>query len=1156
MGRTNSGPWLIGVALALASWVAPAAANAQEPADADAETGAPSVGPLAAPPTPSAEEPGKRQRRLASQIDELIAGTLDPNVDPADLFREDLVTTEAIVTGSGLAGLFDPPPPPEKTKARRGRKRPPPAAIEPSAEPGTAARTSLDAARQRFLSMPPERQATILRAHADRRVAQEALARRDEERAALAGELQERARRIRDLVRGELDVTQDPAPLLVLDLSAPWVGDAVRAASIDDSQATDTDATPDAWIEAGREVLAALAEFRSRSGPERQALLDLHARRQADAAATAEAEAAVLVDASRQAQDEATRAAEERREALVQAEEAASQAARIGAQERARLLGIREAQALFEAELIRKTTAAHERQAEVARIEAEVTELARRVAWGEAPTSEADARWGEVRDALAQARRDFQRALRELDHPSEQVPEVGDGVDLAQVAEEDRAGLRELRDALRAVASRLRSASAEARFAQAETVSRQVATLNAARLLLLEHVGEPLRSRVTGFGVTGLEQVAGAMDQLRMQVQWRLRALPRATQEAKARFLQAPLDAVLALIYLAGLLVIFRWWRRNADAMLDRGSLHWETRRPATRFTHGVATGFWYLRRVRKPLEWLLLLVAIRLIAGEAARLPEARLLWMVLKWLLLAGMVVQGVDAVVERFTTRAGLDADERQAATELRRKSLRLVGLVVIVIGLTLGVIREVVGPGTLFAWVGKLTWLLVLPAIILLVRWWKPTVFERLRAWPRKPALADRILARPDGFQGNLGAAVGGAWLLGRGLYRYLLTLVGGASAYRKAHAYLFRREVQRQALLREQVEELPLLSGPAAAALAPDGTATPWVPGPIDAALDDVVAKVRRPAPHLIALVGERGLGKTAFLGALQLRVADPVNLGLSCPGDDFAGLLSRLAVALGLEENAGEAAIRSALIDRNPMLIAIDDCQRLVRPAIGGLEAMARLVELARGLPLRATWVLALESPAWHFLSRALAPQPMFDRVVTLPSWSEDRIADLLATRTTRTGITPRFDSLVHDAGAPPEALLGEEARTQRGFFRMLWDFSGGNPAVALHFWQTSLRQRPDGVVQVLLFDAPASEEVERMPLQVMFVLRALVQMERATAEALATATREPLHEVRDVLRFGTEAGWLVQDQGTYRLSWQWYRTITRVLSRQHLLVV
>ena len=47
---------------------------------------------------------------------------------------------------------------------------------------------------------------------------------------------------------------------------------------------------------------------------------------------------------------------------------------------------------------------------------------------------------------------------------------------------------------------------------------------------------------------------------------------------------------------------------------------------------------------------------------------------------------------------------------------------------------------------------------------------------------------------------------------------------------------------------------------------------------------------------------------------------------------------------------------------------------------------------------------------------------------------------------------------------------------------------------------------------------------------------------------------RYPRHVVRDALRVVRDWGWVTEEEGAYTLTWRWFRTITRVLSRQNLL--
>ena len=126
--------------------------------------------------------------------------------------------------------------------------------------------------------------------------------------------------------------------------------------------------------------------------------------------------------------------------------------------------------------------------------------------------------------------------------------------------------------------------------------------------------------------------------------------------------------------------------------------------------------------------------------------------------------------------------------------------------------------------------------------------------------------------------------------------------------------------------------------------------------------------------------------------------------------------------------------------------------------------------------------------------------------------------------------------------------------RTEAGYHRLLWDFSRGNPAVAQHAFRESLLVTPEGKLVVRMFKEPSSQEIEDLSMPVLFVLRSAVQLELATAAEIEAATQLPRSDIDDALRFCVARGYLEHYQVGVRLSWPWYRTITTVLQRQHLL--
>jgi DNA-binding IclR family transcriptional regulator len=88
----------------------------------------------------------------------------------------------------------------------------------------------------------------------------------------------------------------------------------------------------------------------------------------------------------------------------------------------------------------------------------------------------------------------------------------------------------------------------------------------------------------------------------------------------------------------------------------------------------------------------------------------------------------------------------------------------------------------------------------------------------------------------------------------------------------------------------------------------------------------------------------------------------------------------------------------------------------------------------------------------------------------------------------------------------------------------------------------------------VQLFEAPDTADLESLPDQAVFVLRAVVQLELAAFEDIVDATRLPTRQVEDALRYGSFRGYLERIDGRYRVHWRWFRSVSRFLERRHLL--
>jgi hypothetical protein len=279
-------------------------------------------------------------------------------------------------------------------------------------------------------------------------------------------------------------------------------------------------------------------------------------------------------------------------------------------------------------------------------------------------------------------------------------------------------------------------------------------------------------------------------------------------------------------------------------------------------------------------------------------------------------------------------------------------------------------------------------------------------------------------------------------------------------------------------------------------------------------------------------------------------------ISVECPvGEGFDGYLRALGASLGVHDSdvTGEAIV--AALDRLKIrIIVIDNFHRLARPALGGQREINRLSEFTNWMQRDVFHVLTMEKSAWYYLQRVHARQHMLEQVVVLPQWTEEQLADLIQSRTRSVGIDPDFSRFTLPA-LFDEAELGTlEERRRFGFYRILWSASDGNPEVALRLYIKSLNRLDDGRIIVQMPMTPNIVQLESAETEHLLILRVLSQSGYATPEEVKECLGMPLERVESAFQVMTWRGWIETVRGYSRITWLWYRAVTRVLIRQNLL--
>lgn len=840
----------------------------------------------------------------------------------------------------------------------------------------------------------------------------------------------------------------------------------------------------------------------------------------------------------------------ERLRALEAARDARTEAARLVSEEYARLLQIEAGQLSF------KQSLAARRLAIAARQEATLGWQRRtREARGSNAPAEVDRLYDALRVDLREARTQLDHALDELATREQGSPSAGAN---------PLAALPATVDARDAVAARARIDAAERKLNEEQSAIRddraaqllvEIDVLNRERLWLLPFLSPGKGDAVTGFGTAGFEQAGSELKQLSLVFRYHRQVVGRWLSARGGRNLLGDGlgTAMLVLLEWSAAIALFLWIRRRVPGVLQRAhEQSVEDDHQERRVSPSIATrAFRFALDVHSSVAWLALALLFSWLLPPAARaLLEVQLVTVIVQWILGGALVVDLVNALAGH---RSG-DLHDVEDTAALRLKSLRLVGRVVVVFGLILAIGSRLVGEGTIYRWVLSTCWFASLPVALILVRWWKSIVFKRADRARKKSRIEAWILANQTGWKSSLAAIVGVAYVFGRGAIRWFRGWVGRFGITRRVLAYLFRRELDK--LSAERVEHA---SGPLAeeifAALGPDAPCAEWVSTDVDEKIAALFERLRARKGGVVAIVGQRGQGKTALLR--RICEAFPDTTSIQLPTEGANGLASALAAELGIDPStslADAAALHAA--SETSRALVIDDVHRLIQPVMGGLAPFDALLKVASQSSAGTVWILALDDIIWLFLQRARGGRPLFDEVIRLSRWREEQIIELLEARTASVGVDPTFERLLERLPPNADEIDKREALElrARNYYRLLWDYSAGNPGVALHMWRRSLGADPDGGIHVRFFQAPDTLDLDRLPDPTIFVLRAVLQLAPTLPEEIGRATMLSAADVADALRYGVARGYLRLEDGRYTTTWAWFRPIVLFLQRRHLL--
>lgn len=332
--------------------------------------------------------------------------------------------------------------------------------------------------------------------------------------------------------------------------------------------------------------------------------------------------------------------------------------------------------------------------------------------------------------------------------------------------------------------------------------------------------------------------------------------------------------------------------------------------------------------------------------------------------------------------------------------------------------------------------------------------------------------------------------------------------------------------------------------------------------PREKLIDEVLEQIEQwgtsKAGGSLGLIGEKGVGKTTLAAMIGMRSEKLETVHHTIhgkPGTPEA-LVDSLASSFGFEDLKSLDELRVALCEGPERLVLLDEAHNVFLRRVDGFRAYDALVELVNATTSKVFWVVIFNSFTWKFLNETRGRVHYFRKLLFISKWSPEEIQMLIGLRNKRTGYELEFDEMLLSDDAV-ESKDFELIEGSDGYFRLLWESSGGNPRIASQLWLSSLSAIGEKKLRVGLFREPGSEALATYQDDLLFALAAYCQHENLSAQELSVVINLPEAFAKFAVQFLIEEGMIEakDDQDTrHTLSPKYYRAVQRVLRSRHLL--
>lgn len=735
----------------------------------------------------------------------------------------------------------------------------------------------------------------------------------------------------------------------------------------------------------------------------------------------------------------------------------------------------------------------------------------------------------------------------------------GDLSSLSPIDEKQKASIAELRNLAGETASLADGAEALAAELSWSRLKASVAwagEINTLRLDVLRKVSRVKRARLLGITRDGIDQLKREITDITLFIRWSKAGGKKILFEEISTLRDPFVAGGLAskVLWFAFLIAVYVYVIRHGRGFLER----------LRGFLANVLRSSKLIRRMQQAILIAddmfneLILLCVVLLSPYIVGFDPAHTYWHV--------VFAVAVWYAAYRLVIKVSLHTIDwlvpgNQIGNRLLLRSILLVGRYILIVNVILIIAEAILGRGYLYHIVTRIAWIGIFIIFALLIRWWRDGISEAYLRVKPSGTLAGFVLATRTRWFGFFVAIAAFGVLLIDTLAHAFRRFVYSFEQSQRMLAYLFRRRLERKALLSGEVVEVHRVLPPEAAVFFDEGPVVePSMQIDYFPHMDLFTKAVQewKSGGHIgaFAVVGDFGFGKTTWLNEARRRadIGNTALLALSERATTRQEALKHLASGLSAPAEAGAdvESLSAWLHSGEKRLIVVDDLHLWFLRSIDALDALRTFNSLVELSGDRVFWLCSFSNYPYRYYSWASRDNTVFRTVVRLSAWPENTIETLLRKRTDLTGWRLSFDDLLLEEAEDYPAKVNP-ADTAKDYNRLVWDLSLGSPRAAIQYWVSSLSVDEGGVAHVQFFKRPDGSLLDKLNEQDRFILACIVWHEQVTVPEITSMLRFPSMTCRDAVLRLKETG-VLRSRGDYeRVTAQWWPEVVRYLKRKHL---